>query len=148
MPPFSHVFPVRFAHVDHAGIVYYPRFFDYFHAAFEEFFRQKMGVRSYVELLDERRIGLPAVHSECDFKAPLRFGDMVRVDMSIDRLGGKSIRFRYRLYRIEDRARGDEADLAAEGVVVCVVTDLDHFRGLEIPDDLRRLFLELVADTE
>ena len=54
MPPFSHTFPVRFADVDHAGIVYYPRFFHYFHAAFEEFFRRRMGGRAYVDLLDRR----------------------------------------------------------------------------------------------
>ncbi len=148
MPPFSHSFPVRFADVDHAGIVYYPRFFDYFHAAFEEFFRRRMGARPYVDLLDRRRIGLPAVRSECDFRLPLRFGDQVRVDMSIDRLGHKSIDFRYRLYRVDEEGAGGESALCAEGRVVCVVTDLAHFRGLAIPEDLRALFLELLVDTE
>jgi 4-hydroxybenzoyl-CoA thioesterase len=147
MPPFSHSFPVRFADVDHAGIVYYPRFFHYFHAAFEEFFRQRMGARAYLDLLDRRRIGLPAVRSEADYRVPLRFGDTVRVDMSVVRLGGKSIRFRYRLYRVEDGAAGG-GELSAEGLVVCVVTDLAHFRGLEIPDDLRQLFLELLDENE
>ena len=30
--------PVRFSDIDRAGIVYYPRFFDYWHRAFEDFF--------------------------------------------------------------------------------------------------------------
>jgi len=147
MPAFSHTFPVRFADVDHAGIVYYPRFFHYFHAAFEEFFRQRMGGRGYVDLLDRRRIGFPAVRSECDYRLPLRFGDLVRADMSIDRLGERSIRFRYRLYRVEE---GDVAggELSAEGVVVCVVTDLAHFRSLAIPGDVRQLLLELLVENE
>ena len=51
MPPFVFSTPVRFADVDHAGIVYYPRFFHYFHLAFEELFRSRMGPRAYVELL-------------------------------------------------------------------------------------------------
>jgi 4-hydroxybenzoyl-CoA thioesterase len=148
MPPFSHTFPVRFADVDHAGIVYYPRFFDYFHAAFEEFFRSRLGRRGYVELLDRRKVGFPAVRSEADYRLPLRFGDLVRVDMSIARLGGKSIHFRYRLYRVEEGIRDGDGVLSAEGQVVCVVTDLAHFRGLEIPDDLRQLFLELVVENE
>ncbi len=148
MPPFSHTFAVRFADVDHAGIVYYPRFFHYFHAAFEEFFRHRMGGRAYVELLDRRRIGFPAVRSEADYRVPLRFGDLVRVDMSVSRLGGKSVHFRYRLYRVEEGASEDGGELSAEGQVVCVVTDLAHFRGLEIPDDLRQLFLELVVENE
>jgi len=148
VPPFSHIFPVRFADVDHAGIVYYPRFFHYFHAAFEEFFRVRMGARAYVDLLDRRRIGFPAVRSECEYRAPLRFGDLVRVDMSISRMGGKSVHFRYRLYRVEDEADRTGGELSAEGVVVTVVTDLDHFRGLAIPEDVRQLLLELVVENE
>ncbi len=148
MPRFSHTFPVRFADVDHAGIVYYPRFFDYFHAAFEEFFRSRLGRRGYVDLLDRRKVGFPAVRSEADYRLPLRFGDLVRVDMSISRLGGKSIHFRYRLYRVEEANQDGDGVLSAEGQVVCVVTDLAHFRGLEIPDDLRQLFLELVVENE
>ena len=148
MPPFTHTFPVRFADVDHAGIVYYPRFYHYFHLAFEEFFRQRMGATAYVDLLDRRRIGFPAVRSECDYRLPLRFGDLVRAEMTIDRLGGKSIRFRYRLYRVEAETAAAAGVLSAEGSVVCVVTDLAHFRGVEIPDDLRPLFLELVDGNE
>jgi 4-hydroxybenzoyl-CoA thioesterase len=140
--PFSVTFPVRFADVDHAGIVYYPRFHHYFHIAFEEFFRQRVGPAAYMEILDRRRIGFPAVHSSCDYRAPLRFGDLVRIDMDIEQLGGKSIRFRYRALRAE----GDSGQLVAEGVVVVAVTNLAEFRAIEIPDDLRQLFLELVAD--
>ena len=142
MPPFSVTFPVRFADVDHAGIVYYPRFYHYFHVAFEEFFRLRMGAGAYLDLISRRRIGFPAVRTECDYRAPLRFGDMVRVDMRIERLGGKSIRFRYRAFRGE----GPAGELAAEGLVVCAVTDLAQFRAVEVPDDLRQLFLELLGD--
>jgi len=149
MPVFSHTFPVRFADIDHAGIVYYPRFFHYFHAAFEEFFRQRLGARAYVDLIDKRRIGFPAVRSECDYRVPLRFGDLVRIDMSIARLGGKSAHFRYQLYRIASEADASSGgELAAVGGVVCVITDLARFRGLEMPADVRQLLLELVVENE
>src|SRR5262249_13069736 len=52
MPPFTYATPVRFADVDHAGIVYYPRFFHMFHVAFEELWRQRLGARAYSELID------------------------------------------------------------------------------------------------
>ena len=146
MPPFVHRFPVRFDDVDHAGIVYYPRFLHYFHVAFEEFFRARMGAGAYLDLISRRKIGFPAVRAECDYRAPLRFGDMVAVEVAIARLGGKSVRFAYRALR-EEGPSGPAA-LAAEGVVVCAVTDLAHFRAIEVPDDLRHLFLELVVDPE
>jgi len=145
VPPFSVTFPVRFADVDHAGIVYYPRFYHYFHVCFEEFFRLRMGSGAYLDLISRRRIGFPAVRTECDYRAPLRFGDMVQVDMHIERLGGKSVRFAYRALRAEGGS-GPAGELVAAGVVVCAVTDLEQFRAVAVPDDLRQLFLELLAD--
>src|SRR5688572_17580499 len=120
MPPFRATFPVRFADVDHAGIVYYPRFYHYFHIAFEEFFRARLGQAAYLEILEQRRIGFPAVHTSCDYHAPLRFGDLVEVEMGVERLGGKSIRFRYRTRRAESPG-GPDGSVVADGVVICAV---------------------------
>lgn len=145
MPPFRHTMPVRFADVDHAGIVYYPRFFHYFHIAFEELFRARLGGRSYVALLDQERIGFPAVSAHCDYKAPLRFGDVMDIELSVERLGQRSITFRYRVYRrpADERAdagAGEDARvLAAEGTSTSAVVDLDAFRATSIPEHLRQL---------
>jgi acyl-CoA thioesterase FadM len=38
--------------------------------------------------------------------------------------------------------------LAAEGRVIAVMTDLDQLRGVEIPEDVRQLLLELVVGNE
>ena len=134
--------PVRFADVDHVGIVYYPVFFHYFHLAFEELFIARMGSRAYLELLDRDRVGFPAVSCRCDFEAPLRFGDTIDVELSVDRLGEKSVTFAYRIWNVagDDRA-GDR--LAAEGQVVCAVVDLKAFRAIPIPEPVRSLFADL-----
>jgi 4-hydroxybenzoyl-CoA thioesterase len=142
MPPFVHRMPVRFADVDHAGIVYYPRFFHYFHLAFEELIRARLGQRAYLALLDERKIGFPAVRAACDYRAPLRFGDDVAIELSITRLGGRSITFGYRAVRLRD---GEPEVPCADGEVIVAVTDLAAFRAVPLPPDLRSLFLELVT---
>ncbi|ACY14737.1 acyl-CoA thioesterase [Haliangium ochraceum] len=152
MPPFHHSMPVRFDDVDHAGIVYYPRFFHFFHIAFEEFFRERMGARSYVALLDQRRIGFPAVSASCDYRAPLRFGDTMAIEMTAMRLGARSITCRYRVSRAPDAEGGDgegggEAVLAAEGQITSAVVDLEAFRATSLPDDLRALFAA-IAESE
>ena len=142
MPPFTFTTPVRFADVDHAGIVYYPRFFHLFHLAFEELWRQRIGARAYLDILDRRRIGFPAVRAEADYRAPLRFGDTAEIEVTVPRLGGKSITFRYRVHRAAEPPV--ERVLAAEGQVVCAVTDLTHFVAVAIPDDVRALLADLV----
>lgn len=133
---------VRFADIDRAGIVYYPRFFHLFHLAFEELFRVRLGARAYVELLDRDKVGFPAVRAECDFASPLRFGDDAEIELTVARLGGKSVTFRYRVFRAADAGR--PRTLAAEGKVVSAITDLARFVAIPIPDRIHALLADLV----
>ena len=117
---FAFTTPVRFSDVDHAGIVYYPRFFHFFHLAFEELWRARIGPRAYSELIDRDKVGFPAVRAECEFKAPLRFGDSAEIEVTVGKLGAKSITFRYRIFR------------SAEGETTPQVTE-DHSLGSRSP---------------
>ena len=140
--PFVYAEPVRFADIDHAGIVYYPRYFHYFHLAFEELWRARVGPRAYVELLDRDRVGFPAVRASCDYLAPLRFGDTVEIEVSVTKLGGKSIAFRYRVFRA---AEGDRPRTpSANGEVVCAVVDLARFVAMPVPARVVALLSDLV----
>jgi 4-hydroxybenzoyl-CoA thioesterase len=141
MPSFRFTTPVRFADVDHAGIVYYPRFFHLFHVAFEELWRARMGAHAYAALIDRDRVGFPAVRAECTFEAPLRFGDDAEIEVAISRMGEKSITFIYRVYRAEDeRAR----TLCAQGQVVCAVVDLARFVAVPVPERVLEMLRDLI----
>jgi 4-hydroxybenzoyl-CoA thioesterase len=135
---FTYTTPVRFADVDHAGIVYYPRYFHMFHLAFEELWRARMGARAYSDLLDREHVGFPAVKAECEFRAPLRFGEDAEIQLTISRLGAKSITFHYRIFRAEPR------ELAADGSVVCAVVDLARFVAVPIPEKVSEMLRDLV----
>jgi len=133
MKPYVAEVKVRFGDIDRAGVVYYPRFFHYFHVAFEEFFADRVGVPYHV-LIDEKRIGFPAVRVECDYETPLRFGDVLEVGISVIRIGNSSVTFRY---RVRNRTRRRSvAD--AQVTVACV--DMDTFRPRRIPARYRRVF--------
>jgi 4-hydroxybenzoyl-CoA thioesterase len=123
---------VRFGDVDHAGIVYYPQFFIYFHEAFEDFF-DDAGYR-YDKLLDGRRIGFPTVHIETDYASPLRYGDALDVELTVPRVGARSADFRYVGYRHAD---GKQAVAAR---ITCACVNLDSFSAVDVPEDLRALF--------
>jgi 4-hydroxybenzoyl-CoA thioesterase len=130
--PFRTQIRVRFGDVDHAGIVYYPQFFIYFHEAFEDFFDDN-GLR-YDQLLDRRRIGFPTVHIETDYKQPLRYGDALDLELSVPTLGKRSAVFRYVGYRHQDGREACRAD------ITCACVNLDSFKSVDVPDDLRALF--------
>jgi len=148
---FTYTTPVRFADVDHAGIVYYPRFFHFFHLAFEELWRARVGPRAYSELIDHDKVGFPAVRAECEFKAPLRFGDSAEIEVTVPRLGVKSITFRYRIFRSSEgestpQVTDDrERQLCAEGTVVCAVVDLARFVAMPIPERVVKMLSDLVV---
>jgi 4-hydroxybenzoyl-CoA thioesterase len=145
VPPFVFTTPVRFADVDHAGIVYYPRFFHYFHLAFEELFRVRLGARAYVKLLDEDRIGFPAVRAEAAYQAPLSFGDTTEIELTVERLGRSSITFAYNVWRAAEPGR--ERVHCADGKVVTAVVDLSAFKSVPVPERIVALLSDLVTNT-
>src|SRR4029453_13963642 len=92
--------PVRFEDVDAAGIVFFARYLNYCHEAMESFFGALDG--GYVRLITQRHIGLPAVHVEINFPAPLRYGDLARIEVTVLHIGNKSTKLRYALIRDHD----------------------------------------------
>jgi 4-hydroxybenzoyl-CoA thioesterase len=128
---------VRFGDIDHAGIVYYPRFLHYFHVALEEFFGSQVGM-DYATVINKYRVGLPTVHLETDFYRPLRYGEQIEVEVNVVRLGRTSITWKYTVY-VEG-----EADPAIEGSNVTVCLDMDTFNKCEIPDWLRQKLEKLL----
>lgn len=140
MPAFEFTTPVRFADVDHAGIVYYPRYFHLFHLAFEEFWRARLGARAYVKLLDDDKLGFPAVRAECNYRGPLRFGDTAVVAMRVTKLGKTSVHFGYTVSRLEDDGA---RTLCAEGVVVTAVVNLATFMAVTPTPAIAALLAEL-----
>ena len=88
---FSAEFSVRFGEIDQARVVYYPRFFHYFHQAFEEWFARALGV-SYPDLVLKENIGFPSVRVETEFlaAASLRRQDSRRYGIARDRHARRS----------------------------------------------------------
>lgn len=120
---------VRFEEVDAAGIVFFARFFHWCHDAMAHFFA---GVPDgYVGLITKRRIGFPTVHVSSDWKAPLRYGDVVRIDTTVTKIGTTSFALRHVMTRTRD-----EIHVATVHHVV-VATRLDTVEKLTLPADVR-----------
>jgi 4-hydroxybenzoyl-CoA thioesterase len=125
---------VRFGDVDAAGIVYYPRFFHLLHVAFEDYFADHVGIPYHV-LIREQGLGFPAVHVSCDFRAPLRMGEVLQVQIAAPRIGRSSVRFLHRVMV------ADPDDLRAEMTMDRVCVDMKTLRPVPIPEAIRARFL-------
>ncbi len=121
---------IRFSDCDPAGIVFYPQYFIMFNGLVEDWFTDGLGV-SYPRMVMERRIGVPTVHLEADFRAVSAMGDQVVLSLDVERLGGRSLTVQARCTGRDDRA------LRMHAQIVMVTTSLKTHHAIDIPADIR-----------
>ena len=136
--PFTTRIPVRFGDVDYARIAYYPKLLHILHVAFEDFFERGVGV-PYATLLGEMNIGFPAAHIACDFKKPVRFGDVLEVAITVPRIGTSSVSFHH-VVTVDG-----PADLRSTTTIDRVAVDMETLRPVPIPDQLREAFARIAS---
>jgi 4-hydroxybenzoyl-CoA thioesterase len=138
---FTSVQKIRFDDVDGAGIVYYPQYFHLCHKAFEDFFDAADSI-SYPRLINELRRGFPTVAIQSEFSAPLRYGDVAAVSLSVKKIGRSSTSFSYSIHREQDSV------LCFSACITLVFMDLEKHKVLPIPDDIRSLFESIAQESE
>ena len=118
---------VEFYETDLAGITHFSNFYRWMESAEHDFLRLR-GVS-----LHQGGVGWPRVNASADFKKPIKFGDLIRVSVSIAELRTRSIRYTFE-FRVHE---SDEIHATGEMVSVCV--DLATMKAIEIPSKIRCL---------
>ena len=121
--------PIRFDEVDSARVVFFARYANFSHEAIENFFGDLSG--GYPGLVNVRRIGLPIVHFDANFRAPLRYGDRLRIHTSCLKVGTTSATFAHEMHN------GFSGELCVTVRQTVVTVDLDSFRPCPMPHDVR-----------
>lgn len=119
---------IRFAHVDAAGIVYFPRLLEMVDGAIEDWSRLTfdMGRReSHVG----RKLGTPIVSIQARFAAASRLDDILRLDVRVERLGRSSLDLLV--------AASCEGEARFEARVRSVLTNLSAMKPVAWPDEWR-----------
>jgi 4-hydroxybenzoyl-CoA thioesterase len=129
---------IRFAHCDPAGIVFFPQYLVLFNGLVEDWFTDALGV-SYADFFNSRRIGLPIVRLECDFRAISRQGDEITLALEPQRLGRSSLTLDFEC-RAQDQPRVTSRQ-------VLVFTDLDSHRSIEMPPDVRQSLSHFISNS-
>ncbi len=129
----STTWDVTFSEADPAGIAYYPRILDACHRAFESFFDQAVK-EPYAVTFTVHQIGFPTVALKAEFKAPMRFGDRMRIEVLVTGLSARTVTFTYRFIRTAD---GIEC---ARIENTTVAMHRSRFVAIPIPDSYRAVF--------
>jgi len=121
---------VEFRDTDAAGIVHFSAFFLYMEQAEHEWLRQ-LGL-SVLMRDAEGTISWPRVAVRCDYRGVVQFEDMLDIELSVARLGTKSVTYGFRFLK------GDQ--LVAEGEVTsvcCRIRDSQPPESIPIPVAIR-----------
>ncbi len=127
---------IEWGDCDAAGIVYFPRYVEYFDACTVRLF-EAAGFPKPEMLKRFGMAGYPMVDLRMRFMIPSTFGDDVVVESSITEFGRSSFKVHHRLLRGED--------LAVEGFETRVWTVLDpeqpgRLKSKAVPDEVKAAF--------
>ncbi len=97
---------VEFCETDAAGIVHFASYMCYMEQA-EHALLRSVGLSVCEQQDDGWHISWPRVHVECDFKGSAQFEDVLDIDVTIAKLGTKSITYEFEFMRgVENIAKG------------------------------------------
>jgi acyl-CoA thioester hydrolase len=126
---FSLDLTVHWSDVDLAGVVYFPHFFRYFSMTETEFYRS-LGP-TMLELEESLAIRLPRVDAHCRYLKPVRFGEQIRVELVIDDISRKTIKYGFDVLR--------EGQLVAQGHLLIASVSMSDFKSVPLPEKLLEL---------
>lgn len=121
---FKTSFRVSWTDTDAAQVVHFSNYFRFFEKTEEEFYRH-LGF-SFNDFI-EKGIWFPRVEAFCQFKSPAKFNDLLKVELTVEELKEKSIKYGFKIFNKE------KAVLLANGYVVIVVADRQTGKAIQIP---------------
>ena len=121
---------VEFGDTDMAGIVHFANFFRYMESA-ECAFLRSLGLGVKLDW-EGQTLGFPRVAATCDYLSPARFEDVIDVEVSVLRLGNKSVTYSFDFSRA--------GTVIAKGKVTsvcCQVLGEHNWQSIDIPASFR-----------
>jgi 4-hydroxybenzoyl-CoA thioesterase len=95
---------IEWGDCDPYGIVFFPRYFEYFDACTNALFQKALGITKAQMLKQYEIAGIPLVQASCNFFVPSSFGDVVSVESCVTNWGTSSFSLQHKLFRGETLA--------------------------------------------
>jgi 4-hydroxybenzoyl-CoA thioesterase len=123
---------IEWGDCDPAGIIFYPRYFEFFDASTSALIERALAMTKHEYLKAYDFAGHPLVNVHCRFLLPTRFGDDVMIESMVTEFHRSSFDVRHRLTK--------NATLAVEGFETRVWVRGDGARGqmkaVPVPQDV------------
>tara|TARA_R110002072_G_scaffold158394_4_gene309335 strand:- start:2500 stop:2913 length:414 start_codon:yes stop_codon:yes gene_type:complete len=123
---------VRFADVDAAGIVFYPRYFEMINACVEDWFETGLG-HGFDAMIIKGNHAVPLANIEVDFKAPSRLDDELAFKLVVTEVGRSSFNLTIKAWH--------ESEVRMIAKLVLVYIDMEKHLPVRIPEIMRARML-------
>ncbi|MEM3873893.1 MAG: thioesterase family protein [Candidatus Bathyarchaeia archaeon] len=123
---FKTLYRVSWVDTDAAQIVHFSNFFRFAERAEEEFYKH-LGFIDWFGLKD---VIMPRVEAFCQFKKPARFNDLLEIELTVEELREKAVKYGFKIYNKE------KAELLANGYLVAVAVNRHTLKATQIPKDV------------
>lgn len=133
MPEASAEVKVRVGDTDMFGIVYFANYFRFFEMGLDALMTSLKPGADVRKELWEKGYFTPIVEAYCKYRAPARYGDVLKVKVKVDEVGEDYIRYAFSIERESDGVT------CAEGYVRSVVIRRDCWKRAKVPELLRQL---------
>ena len=139
MPAFRHErrLEIAWGDCDPAGIVFHPRYFEWFDAAAAALFCAATGMRKREMLARFGIVGIPAVETGASFRSACRYGDTVRIVSQVAEFKRSSFLLRHDLHNGDTRAGAATSTRVWAGHDPA---DPARLRSVPLPPELTALF--------
>ena len=124
---------VRFGETDPYGVAYFAAVLDYFKRGMDEFLRSQGLPPDAVYRNRQKSYGFPVVATQCRYRSPVRFDDLLTLRTRVVRVEERGATFGFSLFR---PVEGKDV-LAAEGRISCRAIDAS-WKPIPVPKELRR----------
>lgn len=125
---------IEWGDCDPFGIVFFPRYFEYFDACTNALFEHALGEPKAAMLRSFGIAGIPLVKASCEFMVPSSYGDVVQVESSVTNWGRSSFDVEHVLYR------GQTVAVKGFEKRVWTIREGEKIRGEAIPERLKEKF--------
>ena len=119
---------IKLHDTDAAGILFFSHQFEIVHDAYEALL-EYIGF-GFAELIRNKDYFLPIVHAESDYKMPLFVGDLIEIQVIVEKVGETSFTFGYKLLDTKQ-------ELVGTARTVHVTIDKKTRQKIPLPKDMR-----------
>ncbi len=127
---------VEFAETDMAGIMHFANFFYWMESCEAAFYRSL--ALPLISFVPGNVVGWPRVAVSCEYKAPLRFNDVVQVKLLVKEVRTKAVIYVFQFRKLRDGKPLPEIMAQGEVAAVCVTAGADGVMvGQPIPAEVR-----------